>query len=101
MSLPTKFSLQASFRGLSYVVAFTPHRVNHGRAAIPVDLRPLKAHDRRLSIDSALMGRPRLETILHETLHVCFPNIDEGPITQTARDIGRLLWRLGYRPPGP
>ena len=38
-----------------------------------------------------------LETVVHEAIHCCFPMYSEEKVTQAARDIARLLWRLGYR----
>lgn len=52
---------------------------------------------RKVLIDSRLKGRTRLETELHEALHVSFPQMSEDTITVTARDISRVLWFLGYR----
>lgn len=52
---------------------------------------------RKVLIDSRLKGRARLETELHEALHVSFPQMSEDTITVTARDISRVLWFLGYR----
>lgn len=40
-----------------------------------------------------------LETLLHEMLHAAHPDLDEKPVTETAHDIARVLWRLGYRMP--
>jgi hypothetical protein len=38
-----------------------------------------------------------LTTHIHEGLHACHPDLDEDSIEQTAHDIGRFLWRRGYR----
>lgn len=38
-----------------------------------------------------------LETVIHESLHACHYSCSEERITQTAADISRLLWRLGFR----
>jgi hypothetical protein len=38
-----------------------------------------------------------LETALHESLHACNFDKSEAQVTQTAHDIARFLWRLGYR----
>lgn len=54
---------------------------------------------RKILIDSALPlgSKARLETILHECLHVSYPTVSEEHITESARDIARVLWTLGYR----
>jgi hypothetical protein len=38
-----------------------------------------------------------LETVIHESLHACHYSKSEEHVTRSARDIARLLWRLGYR----
>lgn len=38
-----------------------------------------------------------LETLIHESLHACNWKASEENVTQTAHDIARFLWRLGYR----
>lgn len=38
-----------------------------------------------------------LETLIHEALHACDWKARENKVTDTARDIARFLWRLGYR----
>ena len=54
---------------------------------------------RKVLIHSGLKkNRARLETELHEGLHASLgPNISEECITQTAHDLSRILWTLGYR----
>lgn len=52
---------------------------------------------RKVLIDSRLKGRARMETEIHEALHVCFPQMSEETVTLSARDISRILWFLGYR----
>ena len=38
-----------------------------------------------------------LDTCIHEMLHACFWDIDEEGIHESAAEIARLLWRLGWR----
>ena len=38
-----------------------------------------------------------LDTVIHEALHCSRPELDEQAVDATARDLSRLLWRLGYR----
>jgi len=54
---------------------------------------------RKVLIHSGLKkSRTRLEVELHEGLHASLgPNISEECITQTAHDLSRILWSLGYR----
>jgi hypothetical protein len=41
-----------------------------------------------------------LDTVIHEALHCSRPELDEQAVDATARDLSRLLWRLGYRRSG-
>ena len=52
---------------------------------------------RKILIDERLKNRARLETLIHECIHVSFPTASEEPVTEAARDISRVLWTLGYR----
>lgn len=67
---------------------------------------PLKGHadgwteweKRKVLIDKRLKGRTRLETEIHEGLHASFgKTISEESVTQTAHDLAKILWALGYR----
>ncbi len=63
------------------------------------------ATNRTISVDSRLQGQRELETIVHEYLHACDQCSDrtvpfvhsEEYVTAQAKDLSRLLWRLGYR----
>ena len=48
-------------------------------------------------IERDLKERIGLETAIHEALHACSWKTDEQKVTQTANDIARFLWNLGYR----
>ena len=53
---------------------------------------------RKVLIHSQLQGRKRLEIELHEGLHAALgPTISEESVTQTARDLAKILWLLGYK----
>lgn len=53
--------------------------------------------ERELVILADLNTRAGLETAIHESLHCCNWPASEESVTQTAYDIARFLWRLGYR----
>ena len=38
-----------------------------------------------------------LSTVIHEGVHACLWDLDEEAVTESANDIARLLWRLGWR----
>ncbi|KKM75775.1 hypothetical protein LCGC14_1386870 [marine sediment metagenome] len=50
-----------------------------------------------LRICVPLNKRRGLITAIHESLHACSFLKSEEAVTETAEDIGRFLWRLGYR----
>lgn len=54
---------------------------------------------KRITIKKTLVGERRLEVLIHEMLHACYWDLDEEAIATTARDIARVLFRLGYRSP--
>lgn len=53
--------------------------------------------DRTIKIRKSLRGERQLDVIIHELLHGCHWDLDEQAITETAEDVARVLWRLGYR----
>ena len=50
-----------------------------------------------IRIKRNLKGRSMLESLIHETLHAAHWQIAEECVAETADDLARLLWRLGYR----
>lgn len=52
---------------------------------------------RTISINERLSGEIELDTLIHELLHACQPDLAEETVTETATDIARVLFRLGYR----
>jgi len=52
---------------------------------------------KQIRISDKLEGEEELEVIIHELRHAASWHVDEDYITREARDIARVLWRLGYR----
>jgi len=50
-----------------------------------------------LMVFRGLNDKAGLETLIHEALHACDWKARENEVTDTARDIARFLWRLGFR----
>lgn len=50
-----------------------------------------------IEIDSRLEGRARLETIIHEALHLACPWMMEHVVLKVARYIAMIVWHLEYR----
>ena len=38
-----------------------------------------------------------LDTVIHECLHACYPDLDEDSITESATCIAKILHRMGCR----
>jgi len=38
----------------------------------------------------------KLDTVIHECLHACVPDLDEDAVTETATGIAKVLHRMGY-----
>jgi hypothetical protein len=86
--------------GVKWLLRFTRLRGQAaGWAYLPDAKNPLMT--RKILIDDRLKDRSRLETIIHECLHACFPQMSEETITEAARDIARVLWALDYRQSAP
>ncbi|MEK6832848.1 MAG: hypothetical protein AABY32_02280 [Nanoarchaeota archaeon] len=48
-------------------------------------------------IKEKLNPKRKLEVFIHEALHALFWNLEEETVTNSAEDIGKFLWKLGYR----
>lgn len=81
---------------LKWLLRFTRLRGQAaGWAYLPDPKKPRMP--RKILVDNRLTGKARLETIIHEVLHVCYPTVSEEHITESARDLARVLWTLRYR----
>tara|TARA_Y100000401_G_scaffold112129_1_gene111186 strand:+ start:412 stop:696 length:285 start_codon:yes stop_codon:yes gene_type:complete len=91
--------MMVSILGKKWKFRFTPFRgvkgekPDHGRCDHPEKPR------KEILINSRLVGRARLEAILHESLHAAAWHWDESAVQDLGADLSRLLWRLGYRIP--
>lgn len=48
-------------------------------------------------IDPRQAPKDRMDTLIHESLHVIFPEFTEKEVEKTARILTRILWQQGYR----
>ena len=53
--------------------------------------------DRRIRIAKRLEGEEQLDVTLHELLHAALWDLDEEAVDETATDLARVLWKLGWR----
>ena len=52
---------------------------------------------RKIKIRKTLRGERQLEVVIHELLHAAHWDLDESAVEETAEDLARVLYRLGYR----
>lgn len=52
---------------------------------------------KKIRIKSEIKGELLLDTLIHEQLHAAAWDMSEEWVNDTATDIARNLWRLGYR----
>lgn len=50
-----------------------------------------------VEIDERLKGKKHLEILLHECLHLQFPEADEDEIIEKSIQLTNTLWAQGYR----
>ena len=86
--------MQVRILGKLWSLRFVPLRLFRGDCDAPSTPR------KEIRIHSGLTGEERLEVILHELRHAADWSRDEQFIAAEARDMARILWRLGYRPTG-
>jgi hypothetical protein len=61
------------------------------------DCDPPERPGKEIRIAAGLRGEERLEVLVHELVHAAGWHIDEAFVERFARDVARVLWRLGYR----
>ena len=53
--------------------------------------------ERRIVVCKSARGIQHLDTVIHEMLHACLPDLSEESVYETARVTADVLWRMGYR----
>lgn len=53
--------------------------------------------DGLIEIDPRLKPRQWLSTLVHEAVHMAFPDAEERSVARAERVITRILWRAGIR----
>ena len=88
MTVPVK---SATFAGKKFKVSLEDRLDGYADAPENADV------SRELWINPDLVGERRLDVCIHEALHACHPYMGEEDVAETARDIARFLYRMGYR----
>ena len=51
----------------------------------------------KIELYHKLKGKKHLEILIHEKLHLLYPDLDEGAIKRDAKSLCNLLWDHDYR----
>jgi len=77
------------FRNKRYKIFFrNPKNRNH--------LGTCDDWEKEIEIKPTLKGEMELDCIIHESLHACFPDINDDAVDETATSVAKLLIRMGY-----
>jgi hypothetical protein len=91
--------MRFKIRGQPFALKFTPESAmgdNDGDCGPP----RTDGKVRRIRIRDNLPEAKELEIIIHELWHGAVWDLDEETITRSARDVAKVLWRLGWRKTG-
>lgn len=50
-----------------------------------------------IEIDPRQPSKEYLDTVLHEGLHLIFPELTERKVAAASRKLTRLVWKVGFR----
>lgn len=50
-----------------------------------------------IEIDPRQSSHSYLNTLIHEGLHMCFPDMSESKVSKTAYRLSSLVWRQNFR----
>ena len=78
-----------SFRGRRYRVIYDRPGKNNGECQY--------AKPRHIKIAPGLKGLALLDTIIHEGLHACYPDLDDDAVDEAGVSLAAFLWRHGCR----
>lgn len=51
----------------------------------------------KILIDSRLKGKIYMDTLIHEKLHLLYPEWSETQVLKTAQQLSTMLWHHSYR----
>ena len=61
------------------------------------NMDPAGVPGKRIRISRSQDPLAMLDTIIHECLHAAVPDLAESTVEESATDIARVLYRMGYR----
>lgn len=50
-----------------------------------------------ITIDGRHRGKKKLDTFIHESLHILFPDASEKTVAEGAAFVAEVMWKAGYR----
>lgn len=53
--------------------------------------------ENKIELCQGLRGKKHLEILLHEKVHLFFPDLEERAVLRIGKDMSELLWKEGYR----
>jgi len=81
-----------------FILGGKPHKYIRSKTKLHgYHMTPEKGKPGIIAICKSTKGLKELDTLIHEMLHACGPFADESWVAQTAEDIAKALWQLGYR----
>lgn len=51
----------------------------------------------KIELHNKMKGKKHLEILLHEKLHLLFPDLDETAVKRYGKDMCEMIWKQGYR----
>jgi hypothetical protein len=53
--------------------------------------------ENKIELYDKMKGKKHLEILIHEKLHIMFPDLEEKAINRHGKDLCNVLWNDGYR----
>ena len=79
-----------TFNGIRYDIYVVPEGVSG-----LCENKPDKTHG--IWIFEDIRTKDGIITVIHESMHASQPKLSEETVDRMSTEIGRLLWRMGYR----
>lgn len=86
--------MKIKLRGRTYELLFTREDISiveDGTCDYPT------TKHKKIRIKPHLEPARELDVVIHECLHACCWDLSEETVTQSATDIAKILWALGWR----
>jgi len=88
MTKPDDFTIKTPKGEVVYVTA----NIGTGLSGVAITVAK-----HSITIDGRQRGKEKLDTFIHEALHIIFPDASEAVVESNANFVADLLWKAGYR----